>query len=113
MGHLEELEEENHRLKADRRASDEQNWRTLFSKVDEINRSCAGCQAKISGLNQGVLDLQKTVYGVQEAPGMKGHLAELQKESKQVKWLLGTVTVATIAALAEKIVEWGGKLFGR
>lgn len=111
MGRLEELEQENTRLKSDRRASDDQNWRTLFQRLDEYSRTCSACQTKMSGLNKSVSDLQDTVYGQHDAPGLKGDLADLKHDASQMRWLWGALAIATITALAEKIVDWGSKLF--
>ena len=103
MTRLEELEAENARLKADRRLSDEQNWRTLFGKVDEINTTCATCKAENKAVSDDVCELKGTVYGEKDAPGLKGHVADLRKESGLAKWSLGAAIVALLCALAGKI----------
>jgi hypothetical protein len=107
MGRLEELEAENQRLRDDRRIGEAAFRNEVLDGISGIKIMCAGCQAKASNLAKSVTELERTVYGVQDEPGIKGHVAELRKESGMVRWLLLAIVGALILSIVDRFVKGG------
>ena len=92
MTREQQLEDENRRLKAERREQDNA-WRESVS--EQLAKLNSG-QQEIHRFFERVLTLEETVYGQRDQPGLKGRLRTVEF---RVSLLWGGVTAAVGAAV--------------
>lgn len=105
MTELERLQEENERLKANRRNEDVQKWGALFAATNRIETACAGCSAERKRDGEVLRELDKTVNGHESSPGLKGVVGALLQDMSLIKWIVGAVVVVVLAATADRIIN--------
>jgi translation initiation factor 2B subunit (eIF-2B alpha/beta/delta family) len=105
MNELEQLREENERLKNAKRADDSQ-WRNeLNSQVSRIETACASSAVQRVTNTAAITELAHTVFGKDSSPGLKGTVAILAQKMGLIQWVVSAITVAILAATVDRIIN--------
>lgn len=115
MTRLEELEDENRSLKAERRLNDANFRETVFKKLDSIHSRMDTCASDIADIKAQTCTLatltkdhQTLLYGKVNEEGLVEKVHSLESSEKKRVWLVRALITGFIALLVEEVCRRRG-----